>query len=127
MALSSGLAGHMGAVRLGRAAFAALACGVLFACLVPGVRALGIIALVAAGMPIALYNTFIQAFCAERFGHHGQGAIMGLLSTIFCVANVVVALAGSLVALLDTRLVLFAAAAFAAVSAAQLRRWNGTH
>jgi len=127
MTLSSSLAARMGAVRLGRAAFAALACGVFFACLVPGARTLGIVALVAAGMPISLYNTFIQAFCAERFGHHGQGAIMGLLSTIFCVANVIVALAGSLLALLDTRLVLLAAAAFAVVSAAKLRRWNRAH
>ena len=31
---------------------------------------------------------------AERFGAHGQGAVMGLISTTFCLANIIMALVG---------------------------------
>jgi DHA1 family tetracycline resistance protein-like MFS transporter len=43
---------------------------------------------------------------ADRFGGHGQGAVMGLLSTTFCLANILMAAAGAVLTLIDTRLVL---------------------
>lgn len=84
----------------------------------------GIAAIVLFGIPNALYNTVIQGWCAERFSAHGQGAVMGLLSTTFCIANIVVALGGSLLILLDTRLILIAGALSAAWSAWRMRGWR---
>lgn len=84
----------------------------------------GIAAIVLFGIPNALYNTVIQGWCAERFSAHGQGAVMGLLSTTFCIANIVVALGGSLLILLDTRLILLVGAVLAAWSAWRMRGWR---
>ena len=84
----------------------------------------GIAAIVLFGIPNALYNTVVQGWCAERFGAHGQGAVMGLLSTTFCIANIVVALGGSLLILIDTRLVLVVGALCAAWSAWRMNRWR---
>ena len=49
---------------------------------------------------------------------------MGLLSTTFCLAHIVMALGGALLALADTRLALVAGALFAAGAAFSLRRWS---
>ena len=57
----------------------------------------------AMGLPPALYNAVVPAWVSERFAAHGQGRAMGLLSTVFCVANVIVALAGGWIALLSVR------------------------
>jgi len=84
----------------------------------------GIAAIVLFGIPNALYNTVVQGWCAERFSAHGQGAVMGLLSTTFCIANIVVALGGSLLILIDTRLVLIVGALCAAWSAWRMNRWR---
>jgi len=84
----------------------------------------GIAAIVLFGIPNALYNTVLQGWCAERFSAHGQGAVMGLLSTTFCIANIVVALGGSLLILVDTRLVLVAGALCAAWSAWRMHGWR---
>jgi len=48
---------------------------------------------------------------------------MGLLSTTFCVSNVVVAVVGSSVTLIDTRLALFLGAAFSVTGALRISRW----
>jgi len=55
------------------------------------------------GLPPALYNAVVPAWVSERFAAHGQGRAMGLLSTVFCVANVIVALAGGWIALISVR------------------------
>ncbi len=64
---------------------------------------LGLLAIIGLGVPLALYNAVLPAWMSERFADHGQGRVMGLLSTIFCLANVVMALAGGLISLLSTR------------------------
>lgn len=102
------------------------ACGVALAV---GVLALGniwvgIAAIVLFGIPNALYNTVIQGWCAERFSAHGQGAVMGLLATTFCIANIVVALSGSVLTLIDTRLILVAGALSAAWTAWRMAVWR---
>jgi MFS family permease len=66
----------------------------------------GIAGIVLFGLPHAFYNAVILGWAAERFGAHGQGSVMGLLSTTFCIANIFMALAGAFLTLLDTRLVL---------------------
>lgn len=63
----------------------------------------GLVAIVGLGVPLALYNAVLPAWMSERFAEHGQGRVMGLLSTIFCLANVLVALAGGVIALLSVR------------------------
>jgi MFS family permease len=102
------------------------ACGVALAV---GILALGniwvgIAAIVLFGIPNALYNTVIQGWCAERFSAHGQGAVMGLLATTFCIANIVVALSGSVLTLIDTRLILVAGAVSAAWAAWRMVAWR---
>ena len=101
-------------------------CGIALAILVLAMGNIwvGIAAIVLFGIPNALYNTVIQGWCAERFSAHGQGAVMGLLSTTFCIANIVVALGGSLLILVDTRLVLVAGALCAAWSAWRMHGWR---
>jgi MFS family permease len=128
MSLSSSLADRLTrGTPLQRAALFALGAGTAFACVAAGSSAFGVAAIVTAGLPISLYNAVMPAYCADRFGHHGQGAVMGLLATIFCIANILVALFGSVLALLDTRLVLLAGATSATsaiVAAWALLRWQ---
>jgi MFS family permease len=106
MTLTSVLAGRFagpGRHPLCRAAEFALAgafCLSLLAVL-PG--HLGIFVIMAMGLPTAMYNAVMPAWMSERFAEHGQGRVMGLLSTIFCVSNVMVALLGGWIALLSTR------------------------
>ena len=68
-----------------RARWSAAVCLSLMAVL-PG--RLGIFVIMAMGFPTAMYNAVMPAWMSERFAEHGQGRIMGLLSTIFCVSNV---------------------------------------
>lgn len=84
----------------------------------------GMAAIVLFGLPHAFYNATLQAWTAERFAQHGQGAVMGLLSTTFCLAHIVMAFMGALLALLDTRLALVAGALLAGWAAFRMRRWS---
>ena len=126
MTLASVLAGRFGGTagrhplrRAARFALVAAVCLALMAVL-PGW--LGIYVIMAMGVPTALYNAVMPAWMSERFAEHGQGRIMGLLSTIFCVANVVVALAGGWIALLSTRWIMALGGAAAVVSALLMLR-----
>ena len=126
MTLASVLAGRFGGTagrhplrRAARFALVAAVCLALMAVL-PGW--LGIYVIMAMGVPTALYNAVMPAWMSERFAEHGQGRIMGLLSTIFCVANVVVALAGGWIALLSTRWIMALGGAAAMVSALLMLR-----
>jgi MFS family permease len=122
MTLTSVLAGRFGrrgGHPLRRAATYALAsagCLCLMAVL-PG--RLGIFVIMAMGVPTAMYNAVMPAWMSERFAEYGQGRVMGLLSTIFCVANVVVALGGGWLALASTRWIM-ALGGVAAVASAVL-------
>ncbi|MBW3140239.1 MFS transporter [Ferrimonas balearica] len=71
------------------------------------------------GAGIALYNAMLPSFLAERGGDYGQGALMGLMATTFFLGNVIMALLGSALALLDTRLVLTLSGLFGTVAMAQ--------
>ena len=106
MTLTSVLAGRIGGTRghpLRRAAGWALVAAVCLSLMAVLPGHLGIFVIMAMGFPTAMYNAVMPAWMSERFAEHGQGRIMGLLSTIFCVANVAVALTGGWVALLSTR------------------------
>ena len=106
MTLTSVLAGRFaragGHPLRGAAGYAlAGACGLALMAVLPGYA--GLLVIVLMGLPTALYNAVMPAWMSERFAQHGQGRVMGLLSTIFCVSNVIVALAGGWIALLSTR------------------------
>jgi MFS family permease len=109
MTLASILVGRWGGWLSGgrhplqRASLVALAgaVGLALLAVLPGPA--GIATIVAMGLPPALYNAVVPAWVSERFAAHGQGRAMGLLSTVFCVANVVIALAGGWIALLSVR------------------------
>jgi len=83
----------------------------------------GCVALISFGVPHALYNAGLPIYCSERFADYGQGAIMGLLSTTFCVSNVLVAVVGSSVTLIDTRLALLLGAACSVAGGYRITRW----
>ncbi|MEJ6004580.1 MFS transporter [Paucibacter sp. AS339] len=105
MTTVSVLAGKMRQSRrpLRRAGLLALcaALGLSALAVLPG--RLGLAAIIGLGLPLALYNAVLPAWMSERFAAYGQGRVMGLLSTIFCLANVAMALLGGLISMLSTR------------------------
>jgi predicted MFS family arabinose efflux permease len=126
MTLTSVLAGRIGGSAgrhpLRRAARFALVAAVFLSLMAVLPGRLGIFVIMAMGVPSAMYNAVMPAWMSERFAEHGQGRIMGLLSTIFCVSNVVVALAGGWIALLSTRWIMALGGAAAVVSALLMLR-----
>lgn len=84
----------------------------------------GLAAIILFGIPNAIYNAIIPGWCAERFGGYGHGAVMGLLSTTFCLANILMALAGSVLTLVDTRLILLLGAVLATWAGWRLQGWR---
>jgi DHA1 family tetracycline resistance protein-like MFS transporter len=94
--------------------------GLVLLALVPG--SAGIVVIMVMSIPIALYNAVMPAWMSERFGVHGQGRIMGLLQTVFCVANVIVALAGGWIALLSVRWIMVLGGVAGVTAAALMRR-----
>lgn len=119
------LAGRLPALDhpLRTAALAALAgaAGLGLLVVLPGTPGLATIALL--GVPLAVYNAFMPAWVSSRFAHHGQGRVMGLLTTIFCFANVAVALAGGALALWNVRAVMALGAVCAGGAAFALWHW----
>ena len=101
-------------VQAGLAALAILAVGL-------GNLGVGLAAIILFGLPHAYYNATVQGWAADRFAGFGQGAVMGLLSATFCLANIVMALAGGILALFDTRLVLIVGGAMAVWAAFAMR------
>lgn len=84
----------------------------------PGVITIGLL-----GMPLAVYNAFMPAWVSSRFAQHGQGRVMGLLTTIFCFANVAIALAGGALSLWNVRAVMALGTLCAGGAAWALWRW----
>jgi DHA1 family tetracycline resistance protein-like MFS transporter len=108
MVLASMLVGRFDALSarghaLQRAGACALlaAAGLLGLAVLPGPAGLAVI--IAMGLPLSLYNAVLPAWVSERFAEHGQGRVMGLLTVIFYLANVLTALVGGALSLLDTR------------------------
>lgn len=54
------------------------------------------------GVCIALFNGFIPVYISDKFSYVGQGQLMGLLTTTFSLANVLIALFGSILAIINT-------------------------
>jgi predicted MFS family arabinose efflux permease len=107
-----------------RAAFLAATVALAIASLGTGKLWVGLAGIMLFGLPHAFYNALIQVWAADRYGGHGQGAVMGLLSTTFCLANILMAAAGAVLTLVDTRLVLVAGALMTAWAATRMRAWG---
>jgi len=125
MTLTSVLAGRFGgsaAHPLRRAASFALVAALCLSLMAVLPGRLGIFVIMAMGVPTAMYNAVLPAWMSERFAEHGQGRVMGLLSTIFCVANVIVALGGGFVALVSTRWIMALGGAAAVLAATLMLR-----
>ncbi|WP_293765990.1 MFS transporter [uncultured Aquitalea sp.] len=93
--------------------------GLFLLCLLPGKQ--GVWLIMVLGLPLSIYNTLLPVWCSERFDHLGQGGVMGLLSTVFCLSNVAIALLGSVLTLLDTRLVLLLGACTCLLASVRLQ------
>lgn len=125
MTLTSVFAGRPSTIPpLRRAAWNAFGVAGVVATVALGNAHVGLAAIVLFGIPNAIYNAIIPGWCAERFGGLGQGAIMGLLSTTFCLANILMALAGAVLTLVDTRLILLLGAALACWAGWRLQGWR---
>ncbi len=51
------------------------------------------------GIVIAMYNSLYLAWISEKFSHLDQGQLMGSIISSFCLTNIIMALAGSFIAL----------------------------
>jgi predicted MFS family arabinose efflux permease len=125
MLLGTALAGRLPALDhpLRTTALAALGGAAGLALLVVLPATPGLVAIVSLGVPLAVYNAFMPAWVSSRFAHHGQGRVMGLLTTIFCTANVAVALAGGALSLWNVRTVMALGALAAGGASWALWRW----
>ena len=127
MTLTSVLAGRFGSGGAGvhalrRAANFALVAAVCLSLMAVLPGRLGTFVIMAMGVPTAMYNAVMPAWMSERFAEHGQGRVMGLLSTIFCVSNVIVALGGGWIALVSVRWIMALGGIAAIVSALLMLR-----
>ncbi len=58
------------------------------------------------GGAIALTNGMIPSYLSHCFGHLGQGKVMGLQTSTFCITNVIMASLGGPVSIIDSRWIL---------------------
>lgn len=124
MVLAALIAGRFisGPPQLRRAAQAAMLAAVCILALAAAPGWFGVACIVGAGAAQSLYNAVLPSWMAERFGEHGQGRVMGLLTTTFCIANVLIALVGSGLSLLSVRSVMALGGVCCLVSATLLLR-----
>jgi MFS family permease len=123
--LAGRLMGHCsGSDSLRMAGWFAWGIALAVGCVAAGNLWLGVVAIALFGIPNAFFNATVQPWAAERFAAHGQGAVMGLMSTTFCLATILMALVGSVLVLVDTRLVLAAGAASSLWAGWRLHGWR---
>ncbi|NVJ67496.1 MAG: MFS transporter [Gammaproteobacteria bacterium] len=60
---------------------------------------------------IAIANGMVPTYLSKYFGHLGQGKVMGLQTSTFCVTNVIIAIVGGPLSVLSSRLVILIGAA----------------
>ena len=79
---------------------------------------------IAMGLAIATYNGIFPILMSERFGDGREGQVQGLLITLFCAANVAIALLGSWIALIDTSYTLWLGGVLFVVGGLGLYQWS---
>ena len=109
--------GSVALLNVGTASFAVLL-GLLVLTPLPLVP----LAFAALGAIISLNNTSFPEYMIERFTEEGSGRVMGLISTNFYVANVGVAVFGSVLALAGSRWSLLAGSVLCTIAWLWLRR-----
>lgn len=77
------------------------ALALLFVPLFSSIQFLVCFALMGAG--IAIFNGFLPAYISTAYAHRAQGQLMGMLVTIFCIGNVLAAIVGSLLSLIQVQ------------------------
>ncbi|WP_431289213.1 MFS transporter [Roseateles chitinivorans] len=77
------------------------AIGLLALSLAPSWMGLALIPLL--GVPLSFYNALMPAWMSDRFAAYGQGRVMGLLTTVFCLSNTLIALIGGALGMLSAR------------------------
>ncbi|WP_095498290.1 MFS transporter [Paraferrimonas haliotis] len=70
------------------------------------------------GISIAIYNTHLPLYLAESYPDKGQGGLMGLMTTTFCLGNIIAAAIGSIAAMIGVDWAIIAAALLAFAGAA---------
>ena len=55
------------------------------------------------GVFIAVANGMVPTYLSKYFGHLGQGKVMGLQTSTFCVTNVIIASLGGPLSILSSR------------------------
>lgn len=125
MTLSSLAAARLGrsAPALPRAAACALLAALGLVALAAAPPMAGLLLIVALGLPLSIFNALLPAWMSERFAAHGQGRVMGLLTTMFCVSNTVMALLGGWLGQLSARWIMLLGGACALAAAIGLRRY----
>lgn len=58
------------------------------------------------GGAIAMTNGMVPSYLSHYFGELGQGKVMGLQTTTFCITNVIIAIVGGFLSILDSKLIL---------------------
>jgi MFS family permease len=103
-----------------RAVGTSVATFTLLLALLPWLRSEALVFLVfaAQGAVIAVHNGTFSAFMSGSFGERGQGRVLGLLVTTFCLANVLIALVGSALSLFGGEWALVGGAVFTAAATA---------
>ena len=81
-------------------------------------------AFISCGAVIALCNGIFPSYMANRFESHGLGRVQGLLTTNFCVAAVISALVGSVIALIGAGWALAAGGALVLSASLWLWKWR---
>ncbi len=60
----------------------------------------------AIGGAIAIVNGMFPSILSARYGHLGQGKVMGLQVSIFCLTNVIISIVGAQLAIFDSKYIL---------------------
>jgi predicted MFS family arabinose efflux permease len=75
------------------------------------------------GVSIAIYSGLLPVFASDIADDVGNGALMGLLTVTFCIANAIIALIGSLVLKSSPQMTLFMGSALVFVASLLLVRF----
>jgi len=101
------------------------AIGLLALSLAPSWLGLALIPLL--GVPLSFYNALMPAWMSERFAAHGQGRVMGLLTTVFCLSNTLIALIGGALGMLSARWIMLLGGATCLLAAIGFIRFARRH
>ena len=74
------------------------------------------------GGTIAMTNGMVPSYLSHQFGHLGQGKVMGLQTSTFCITNVIIAVVGGPLSVIDSKWVLLLGAVLVALATGYLWR-----